>query len=365
MESIQSADAIKSPKWSRPFPSKQIVQLTIQLVALAFLLSFCFNVISPFIMPFVWGSIFAIALYPLHVRLKKLLGGRGTLASVIVTIVVLAVFILPGVLFTLKTAREAKQVLSDFRSGNIHISPPAESVKGWPLIGSKTYNLWMTASSDLNRLITENPDKVKSVTMKGVDLVKSTAKGLLLLTFAIIISGVLLAYSLQVANFARSFFSQLMNSTKVDVASIATITIRNVVKGILGVAVIQSALAGAGMWLGGIPYVGIWTLLCLILAIVQVGTAPVAIGVIIYAWSGDTSTTSAIFLTIWMIVVGLLDNFLKPIIMGKGAPVPMLVIFLGAIGGFIFIGFIGMFTGAVVLSLGYRLFDIWLKGIDI
>jgi predicted PurR-regulated permease PerM len=96
-----------------------------------------------------------------------------------------------------------------------------------------------------------------------------------------------------------------------------------------------------------------------------VGTAPVAIGVIIYAWSGDTSTTSAIFLTIWMIVVGLLDNFLKPIIMGKGAPVPMLVIFLGAIGGFIFIGFIGMFTGAVVLSLGYRLFDIWLKGIDI
>ena len=119
------------------------------------------------------------------------------------------------------------------------------------------------------------------------------------------------------------------------------------------------------MAVAGVPYSGIWTLLCLILAIVQIGITPVSLGVIIYIWASDASTTAAILLTIWMVLVGLLDNFLKPIIMGKGAPVPMLVIFLGAIGGFIFSGFIGLFTGAVILSLGYKLFDIWLKGTEI
>ena len=140
----------------------------------------------------------------------------------------------------------------------------------------------------------------------------------------------------------------------------AAVTVRNVVKGVLGVAVIQSLLAGAGMAVAGIPYSGIWVLLCLILAIVQIGILPVSIGVIIYIWTNG-STTTALVLTIWMLLVGLLDNFLKPILMGKGAPVPMLVIFLGAIGGFIFSGFIGLFTGAVVLSLGYKLFDIWIE----
>ena len=147
-------------------------------------------------------------------------------------------------------------------------------------------------------------------------------------------------------------------------ASIAAITIRNVVRGILGVAFIQSLCAGAGFLVAGIPYAGIWTLLCLVLAIIQIGIFPIVAGVLIYIWTTD-HTTTAILLTIWMIPVGLLDNILKPLMMGKGAPVPMLVIFLGSLGGFIYSGVVGLFTGAVILSLGYRLFDTWLKGAEI
>lgn len=143
-------------------------------------------------------------------------------------------------------------------------------------------------------------------------------------------------------------------------ASIAVVTIRNVVKGVLGVAIIQSVCAGIGYFVAGIPFAGIWTLLCLVLAIIQVGIIPVNLGVLIYIW-GAGHTTTAIFLTIWLIPVGLLDNILKPIMKRKGAPVPMLIIFLGSLGGFMYSGFIGLFTGAVILSLGYRLFDIWLK----
>jgi predicted PurR-regulated permease PerM len=300
-----------------------------------------------------------------HQKLKGWLKGRGTLAAVIVTILVLLVFIVPGILFAIKTGSEAKEVLVAYRAGEIKISPPQESVKNWPLVGNKAYALWQQASTDMNTFVEKNPDKVQAVSSRAVDLLKSTGKGLLLLTFAIIISGVLLSYAQQVASFTRRLCNHLLNSTKLDMASIASVTIRNVVKGVLGVAVIQSALAGAGMAVAGVPYSGIWTLLCLILAIVQIGITPVSIGVIIYIWASGASTTTAILLTIWMALVGLLDNFLKPIIMGKGAPVPMLVIFLGAIGGFIFSGFIGLFTGAVILSLGYKLFDIWLKGTEI
>jgi predicted PurR-regulated permease PerM len=178
--------------------------------------------------------------------------------------------------------------------------------------------------------------------------------------FSIIISGVFLAYGHESADYARKFFSRLIDSSQFDVSAIAAITIRNVVRGILGVSLIQSLCAGAGFFVAGIPYASIWTVLCLILAIIQVGIFPVTIGVLIYIWTSG-HTTAAILLTIWMIPVGVLDNVLKPIMMGKGAPVPMLIIFLGSLGGFMYSGFVGLFTGAVVLSLGYRLFNVWLR----
>ena len=371
METIQSTpsihptEPIQTPVPVKIVPSRPIVHLALQLLALALLLNFCYNVLSPFIDLLLWASIFAVALYPLQQKLKGWLGGRGTLAAVIVSVVLLLIFIVPGVVFTLRTAKEAKVVLADYRAGKIKINPPEESVKTWPLIGKKTYNLWQQASTDLNSFIDQNPDKVQAITSRAVDMIKSTGKGLLLLTLAIIISGVLLCYATQVAAFTRRLFNHLLNSTKLDMATLAATTIRNVVKGILGVAVLQSACAGLGMLIAGIPYAGIWTLLCLVLAIVQIGITPVSIGVIIYVWAAGFSTTTAVLLTIWMILVGLMDNILKPLVMGKGAPVPMLIIFLGAIGGFMYAGFIGLFTGAVVLSVGYRLFDIWLKGTEI
>ena len=365
MDIIEKTDVIYSPKTPKLFPSRPVIHLALQLAALAYLLNFCFNVISPFATPLMWAGIFAISLFPLHQKLKKKFKGRGTLAAVLITIVMLVIFIAPGVLFILNTSAQAKEMLVDYRAGKVTIPPPEEKVKSWPLVGNKVYAGWTMASTDLNAFIAENPERVKAVSSKVVDLIKSTAKGLLLLTVAIIISGVLLSYATQVATFTRSLFNHLLNSNKLDMATIASITIRNVVKGILGVAVIQSALAGGGMVLAGIPYAGLWALVCLILAVVQIGIAPVSIGVIIYVWSSDAGTTTAILLTIWMALVGILDNVLKPVIMGKGAPVPMLVIFLGAIGGFVYSGFIGLFTGAVILSLGYKLFDIWLKNTEI
>jgi predicted PurR-regulated permease PerM len=340
--------------------TQEIVDLALRLVALALLLVFCYNVLRPFVDPVVWAAILAVALYPIYERVKVAFKGKGKLAAVLLTFVMLCLLVLPAMWLTVITADEVKSVAAAYKAGEITIPAPPEKVKDWPLIGNKAYSLWTKASSDLDSLIQEYPDQARKIVAKGVTLLASAGKAILFVTLAIIISGVFLAYSSQSADFARRFFQRLLGSRSVDAPALAVSTIRQVVKGILGVALIQSTLALAGFLVAGIPYAGIWFFLCLILAVIQVGILPVSIGVIIYIWSHGSALTATL-LTIWMIAVGLLDNILKPIVMGKGASVPMLVIFLGALGGFMYSGIVGLFTGAIVLSLGYRLFDAWLK----
>jgi len=153
-------------------------------------------------------------------------------------------------------------------------------------------------------------------------------------------------------------FDQLMVDNGQHMLKISATTIRNVARGILGVAFIQSMLAGLGMFIGGVPGAGFLTLLGLFLGIIQIGMFPITIIVIIWAWY-NTDPLPATILTIYMIVVGLVDNVLKPIFLGKGADMPMVIVFLGAIGGFIAYGLIGLFVGAVVLVLAWQLFRVW------
>ncbi len=340
--------------------SKQIIHLAIQLLALTFLIIWCFQILAPFVTPIIWAAILAVALFPLHQKIKKLLKGRGILAAILLTALFLVFFILIVSWLGIRTGAEIKSQITNFQEGKLKIQPPSEKVKDWPVVGRKAFQVWTQLSTGFESFIQQYPEQVKRAGNYILELLTTSGKALIVFILAIIISGVFLCYAGESAEYAKIFFSRLMNSSKFDISSIAAVTIRNVVRGILGVSLIQSLCAGAGFFIAGIPYAGIWTLICLILAIIQVGIVPVTLGVLIYIWTTG-NTTTAILLTIWMIPVGLLDNILKPIMMGKGAPVPMLIIFLGSLGGFMYSGFVGLFTGAVVLSLGYRLFNVWLK----
>ncbi|HWY34287.1 MAG TPA: AI-2E family transporter, partial [Nitrosopumilaceae archaeon] len=340
--------------------SRQIIHVALQLLSLAFLLGWCFQILAPFINPILWGAILAVSLYPMHKRLKKLFKGRGVLAAVLITATIFILLIVIGTWLGIKTGSEIKTEVSNYKEGKIKIPAPPVSVKEWPLIGDKAYQFWEQLTSGVENIIEKYPEEVKSVTSYFLELLATTGKAFIIFAFSILICGIFLSYSEESAKFAHTVFNRLVNSTKFDMATISAITIRNVVKGILGVSIIQSLCAGVGFLVAGIPYAGIWTLLCLILAIIQIGIFPIVLGVLIYVWTSDHTMTAILF-TIWMIPVGLLDNILKPLLMGKGAPVPMLIIFLGSLGGFIYSGIIGLFTGAVILSLGYRLFDVWLK----
>ena len=124
-------------------------------------------------------------------------------------------------------------------------------------------------------------------------------------------------------------------------------------------ALIQALLAGLGFLVAGVPAAGLLTLICLVLGVIQLGVVIVLIPVVIYLFSTADTVTAGGF-PIWAILFAPVDNILKPILLGRGVDVPMLIIFVGAIGGFLSAGIIGLFTGAVVLALGYKLFLAWL-----
>jgi len=272
----------------------------------------------------------------------------------------LALIIGPAIWLLFSSFSELKELSTTYKEGELSIPPPPDKVKTWPIIGEKANNVWMKASTNLTLLLQENTEQLKPILRSLFDLIANTSKGILLFTLAIIVSGVLLAFATPAGAVVKSLFIKLAGKHGETMSEVAEVTVRNVAKGAVGGAVIQSLLAGIGFVVVGIPLAGLWILVCLVLGIVQIGIVPVSIGVIIYIWGSADVLTATLF-TIWMVIVGVSDNILKPILLGKGAPVPMLVVFLGAIGGFILSGFIGLFTGAIVLSFGYNLSKEWLN----
>jgi predicted PurR-regulated permease PerM len=172
--------------------------------------------------------------------------------------------------------------------------------------------------------------------------------------------GVLLAKASACVKVSRSLANRLFGDQGPEYEDLVASTIRSVTNGILGVAFIQAVLAGIGFLVGGLPGAGLWTLMFLVAAVLQVG-ALVLIPAVVYMFA-IAGTTKAVLFLLWCAFVGLIDNVLKPMLLGRGVSVPTAVVFLGAIGGFFVMGIIGLFVGAIVLSVGYKLFLAWLQG---
>jgi predicted PurR-regulated permease PerM len=336
------------------------IDIAIRIGVLALLIAWCFQILRPFITLVIWGTIIAISFYPVCLRLSDLLGNRIKTAASIMTVITLLLIILPSIKMVGSLVDGMTYLNAQIHRGEIKVPPPPDHIDTWPVIGKLLKSRWHEASVNLKATLTRYAPQLKAISLRLLELAMSTTMGLLQFTLSIIIAGVLMANAKGGGTLVRELFVSLAGERGSDFADISTITIRNVVKGILGVAIIQGFSAGMGFMVAGVPGAGLWAFLCLFLAIIQIGIAPVAIPVIIYMfYSADTLTAG--LLMVWLILVMLSDNFLKPILLGRGAPVPMLVIFLGSIGGFISMGFIGLFIGAVILSLGFKLFREWLK----
>jgi len=336
------------------------VEVSIHVGLLALLLTACLLILKPFIPLILWGIIISIAVYPAYRKLRSLVGDRGTLAAVLCCLCFLAILLVPVALLA-ETMFEGIQMLTtQAKSGTISIPPPPASIETWPLIGPPLARTWTMASTNLTELLKSFAPQIKSLAVALLSASAGVGATVLQFVLSILVAGVLLAKSSDCANASHSLARRLFGDKGPEFEKLAGSTIRSVTNGILGVAVIQSVFAAIGFLVAGLPGAGLWTLVFLFAAVLQVGVI-VLIPAVIYMFA-IASTTKAIIFLVWCLFVGLMDNVLKPILLGRGAAVPIAVVFLGAIGGFIALGIIGLFVGAIVLSVGYKLFLAWVEG---
>ena len=340
--------------------TRKTIEATIRIAILVLLIGWCFAILAPFVLIFAWAMILAIAVYPLFEHLQRFFKGRKKIAATLLTLLLLAVILIPTALITESLVSNISLIRNSLDAEIFYIPPPAESVREWPLIGQSTYSFWMDASTHLEKLLTDIAPQLKVAGMWLLNNIGSAGFAILQFVLSIIICGIMLNYSEHGKKASIDIGNRLIGPRGEEFVQDTIITIKNVAKGILGVAFLQAVLFGLGLIIAGVPYAGVWAIICLILAIIQIGIFPVTFPIAVYLFMTQDILT-AVFLTIWMILVSLLDNVLKPIIMGRKAPVPTLVIFLGAIGGFMLNGIIGLFVGAVVLSIGYKIYMWWLN----
>jgi predicted PurR-regulated permease PerM len=336
-----------------------LFETILKIVVLFLLIAWCTAIILPFIQPVVGGAIIAIALYPFFAKVRRWLGDRNMLAGVLLTLLLLVILLLPATWLIKSMAEGIESLVSQFRNQTFIIPPPAPSVAGWPLVGKVISKQWLLASQDLEAVIITHREPLSKLGMSILGGLGGFGTSLILFFLSLIIAGAFLIKADALADFVRKLIHRLAGEKSDEIIHIAGVSIKNVAKGILGVAFFQFIAAGTVFMLAKVPFAGLWALAVLVLAILQLPSVIVILPVIIYLFSVK-ALLSAIGWSIALVAVGASDNILKPLLMGKGSPVPMLVIFIGSIGGFIFSSFTGMFTGAVVLSVGYNLIVHWI-----
>jgi predicted PurR-regulated permease PerM len=343
---------------------EKIADTLIRLGVLFLLIGWCYDILKPFVLIIIWAIVIAVAFSPIYESVVKLFRGKKVLATIFLALILLSILVVPSILVSQSLYEEINNFSKFYQAGGHLIPPPAESTKDWPTITKPILEIWKSASEDVSNVVFKYSDQLKVVGEWLLLALAGVGKGILQFIISIIIAMGLLLYSESLIKVSKNIFIKLIGSNGEHYALITVATIRNVVKGFLGVALIQSLMVGAGFFMAGVPFAGIFTVICLILAIIQIGIGPIAIPVVIYMFS-VTDTTTATILAIWIGITMISDNILKPIFLGRGnPPAPMLVIFLGAIGGFIYNGFIGLFLGAVILTLGYKFFLTWIEMIE-
>ena len=327
------------------------------------LASFCYTVFSPFLNMMLWAVILAVTLYPLHQYFATRLGGKQGWSSTLIVLLGIVLIVVPTVLM-ISSLGESVSVMIDKLSGRAFvIPPPSAHISTIPIVGEKISVLWLKASNDLPGLISNYRTQIGDIAKATLGILASMGGGLLGFILSFIVAGIIMTWGAAGADSARRIAIRLTDENKgQSLVKLCTSTIRAVAQGVIGVALIQALLVGVIMIVAGIPAVGIFFILALILGIAQIPVILVTAPAIALMWSlGDHGTAMNIVYTILLIVAGMADNVLKPLMLGRGVDAPMPVVLLGALGGMAASGILGMFIGATLLSIGYRIFMSWVN----
>ena len=329
------------------------------ILALAVL---CYVVFSPFLSLMVWSIILAVTMYPLHQWLARRVRGKQWVASVILVTIGVLLIIIPTALLLNSFADSVRNLIDGVQQNTLKVPAPPDGVEKWPIVGKKIHEVWSKANADLPGFVQSMQPKIGDLARSALGIVAKIGSDLLMFLASFIVASIVMAHGESGARVSRAVFDRVAGAERGEALTrLSTGTIRTVALGVIGVALIQALVIGLALLVAGVPAPGVLAIIALVFGIAQLPVLIVNLPAIAYIWlSGNYSKPAAITYTIILLLTGLIDNLLKPLMLGRGVDVPMPVILLGALGGMASGGILGMFVGATVLALGYEIFKGWI-----
>lgn len=343
--------------------SKTFIDAMIRIGLIAALTFYCVQVFSPFLIIMLWGLILAIMLYPLHQILANRMGDRQGRASTLLVVALCVLLVVPSVIFGNSLVGHIQGIHTAVTNNELTIEKPGPKVAEWPIIGKRVYTAWSKASDNLPEFLDDYKEQLRDLSRKALKAAKSVLGAVFQFIGALIIAGIMMAWANPGSNAMKQILIRMAGPDKgAQLQTLSVATVRSVATGVLGVALIQAILFAIGFTLAKIPGASILALIVLLMGIIQLPAAIVALPVIIYMWTaGDASVVVNIGFTIYFVLAGLSDNVLKPMLLGRGVEAPMPIILIGALGGMVSGGFIGLFLGPILLAIGYQIFMAWVN----
>jgi len=345
--------------------SRDLSRILLAVLFFSGLAAGSFWILSPFLPALIWAATIVIATWPLMLRLQSRLWGRRSLAVALSTIIFLLLFVVPFTIAAVTIVSNAGTIaawVSDLQT--LKPPPPPGWLHKLPRVGSQIENRWQELSTaDRHTLLAPLTPYVGQVVRWFVGQVSGFGLRVVHFLLTIVLSVILYMRGEAAASFARRFARRLAGERGEQAALLAAKAVRAVALGVVLTALVQSGVAGLGLAIAQVPQAFLLTALMFVLAVVQIGSVPVMLGVTAWLyWQGFTGWGTMMLL--WTVGVGSIDNFLRPILIRRGANLPLLLIFAGVIGGLFAFGIIGLFVGPVILAVTFTLLAAWINESD-
>jgi len=341
--------------------SRDLTRNLLAILVIGGLCGFSFWILRPFLPAMVWATMIVVATWPMMIAVEQRLWGRRWLAVTVMIALQLLVFVVPFSLAVATIVENSERIAGWVRAiAEFRIPPPPDFVIAIPLVGERIAEVWReviaAGPEELARRAAPYAGRVATWFVSEVGSFGAVA---LQFVLTIIVAAVMYFHGEGAAQMARDFARRLAGEQGDRTVHLAGQAIRGVALGVVVTALAQSILGGIGLAVAGIPFATVLTAVMFMLALAQIGAGPVlAIAVIWLYWSGSPGWGTA--LLVWTIIVGSLDNVLRPILIRRGADLPLLLIFAGVIGGLVSFGLVGIFVGPVVLAVTWTLLVAWI-----
>jgi predicted PurR-regulated permease PerM len=340
----------------------ELARTTLSVLFILALIAGSLWVLLPFIAAFVWAATIVIATWPLMLRVERRFGGRRGPAVLVMTLALLAIFILPIGLaaHAMITGVEDVESIAGLLSG---LTVPA--APGWvaslPLVGPKAAASWNEiASAGPEGLVERFQPYLRDFGSWFAAHAGTVASLLVQFLITTVFAAVLYSGGEAWATWVRGFARRLAGERGDRIAVLAAQAIRGVALGVVVTALLQTALGGIGVMVAGVPFAAVLTAMMFLLCIAQLGPLLVLIAATVWVWMHSGAVAGTIML-LYALVVGLMDNFVRPVLIKRGADLPLLLIFTGVVGGLVSLGLIGIFVGPVLLAVTYTLLNDWVE----